>query len=125
MGWLGICCKGGVDMRISIVFLLFVSSFRFQVSTCDAQVASTDKQVINRSCRSTTADTVPVTSAVIDAAFKKDKMYRSYSLVFEFDKGNLCPASFRFLDSMAVYLQQNDSLVLRVGVHSDIRGNDK
>lgn len=54
-------------------------------------------------------------------SLKLNDTIRTYNIVFDFDQSTICQESYSYLDSLAIILKQQDSLVLEVDVHCDTR----
>lgn len=57
-----------------------------------------------------------------DTSFIEKQSLTTYEISFDFDKYTLRPSSNIFLDSLANFLQKNDSIILEVRNHRDTRG---
>jgi outer membrane protein OmpA-like peptidoglycan-associated protein len=57
-----------------------------------------------------------------DSEFKVGDVYVSHKMIFNYNSDVFLPESSVYLDSIAVFLLKNETLVIEIGVHRDERG---
>ena len=64
------------------------------------------------------------TFTLADTMFKTNAVYRSYRVIFEFDKPIIKKESYAHLDSIADFMFKNLTLIIEVGNHCDTQAPD-
>jgi outer membrane protein OmpA-like peptidoglycan-associated protein len=59
-----------------------------------------------------------------DTILRSGDILISYSILFEFDKANIRPESYSFLDSIVTFMTKNKNITLELSNHSDERFPD-